>query len=395
MRIQLLRGFNFFYFSMFAVFFSFLPVYTAQQGVSVATVGSLMALGSLVGVVSQPIWGMVSDRRRTVRSVLVLLLVVSVAAGAWLYSVSELRWLVAAVVAMFFFFLPTDPLVESLNVQTTQRAKVSYGSVRMFGALGYAVASYGAGVMLLQVGLGSLWLLFLGCGLLALALCLMLQDVPVTGKPVAFRDLKVFFTRGVTLRFFMMVLLIAIPHRMNDSFIGMYLQEAGGGVNLIGNAWAVMTMTEVVFFALVHRFIRQGRELFMIALASALYALRFLLCSLVKEPGWLVAFQLFQGVTFVLFYSAAIQYLYRIVPEEWRSTGQTTLAVCFFGLSGVLGSYVGGHVFQGYGGSALYMVMCLIAAVGCAVALVMQFTNRRLGGISSFEHTFADKLRMP
>lgn len=377
MRIQLLRGYNFFYFAMFSVFFSFLPVYAAEQGVSPADVGSLMALGALVGVAAQPVWGMVSDRRRTVRSVLLLLLAISVIAGVLLYRTSDLGLLYAAVVAMFFFFLPTDSLVESLNVQTTQRAGVSFGSVRMFGALGYAAASYAAGAVLLHAGMGSLWILFLACGVMALALCLTVQDVPVSGKPVVFRDLRGFFGRGVTIRFFLMILLIAVPHRMNDSFIGIYVQENGGAVNLVGNAWAVMTLTEVVFFAVIHRFIRQGWELRLIALASALYALRFLLCVLVRDPVYLVAFQLFQGVTFVLFYSAAIQYLYRIVPEQWKSTGQTMLAVCFFGVSGVAGSFVGGRILQAYGGSALYTVMTIVAAAGCIAALAADVGDKR------------------
>ncbi|WP_052488059.1 MFS transporter [Gordoniibacillus kamchatkensis] len=376
-RIHLLRGYNFFYFAMFSVFFSFLPVYAAEQGVSSADVGSLMALGALVGVAAQPVWGMVSDRRRTVRGVLLLLLAISVGAGVLLYRTSDLALLYVAVVVMYFFFLPTDPLVESLNVQTTQRAGISFGSVRMFGALGYAVASYAAGAVLQAAGMKSLWLLFLACGVPALALCFTVGDVPVSGKPVAFRELRGFFGRGVTIRFFLMILLIAVPHRMNDSFIGIYVQANGGGVNLVGDAWAVMTVTEVVFFAIIHRFIRQGSELRLIALASALYAVRFLLCVLVKDPVYVVGFQLFQGVTFVLFYSAAIGYLYRIVPEQWKSTGQTMLAVCFFGVSGVVGSFIGGRILQGYGGATLYAVMTAVAAAGCIAALAVDLADKK------------------
>ncbi|WP_198430859.1 MFS transporter, partial [Rhodococcus rhodochrous] len=63
MAIQALRAYNFFYFSLLSIFISFLPVYLAFRGVSPAQIGILIGMGSFIGILSQPFWGMVSDRR--------------------------------------------------------------------------------------------------------------------------------------------------------------------------------------------------------------------------------------------------------------------------------------------------------------------------------------------
>lgn len=374
MRTGLLRGFNFFYFGMFAIFLSFVPIYCAFRGIATSDVGSMLAVGSLLGVIAQPVWGLISDKRKSLRSVLLLLLVLSLAAGVALYRTSDAAMLYAAVALMYVLFLPTDPLAESLNVQSAARAGVTFGSVRMFGALGYAAASFFVGVFTANYGMDRLWLLFLVFGMAAAGLTLLVKDVPVTGKPVSLRELGRFFAGGQTVRFFALVLLVAVPHRMNDSFIGLYVQEAGGGVEQVGLAWAVMTLTEFIFFAVIHRFIRPGRELAAIRLAAFLYALRFALCVVLKDPSFLVGLQLLQGCTFVLFYAAAIQYLYGIVPDEWKATGQTALAATFFGISGVLGSAVGGRVMEHFGGSALYAAMAVLAMAGGAASY---WTERR------------------
>jgi len=94
------------------------------------------------------------------------------------------------------------------------------------------------------------------------------------------------------------------------------------------------------------------------------------LTAWVRDPVAVAWLQLFQAFTFPLFYSAAVQYLFRIVPEEWRATGQTVLAVLFFGVSGIAASYAGGWLFEALGGSRMYLVMAGVAAAAFGFSLI-------------------------
>jgi MFS transporter, PPP family, 3-phenylpropionic acid transporter len=359
-----LRGFNFFYFSLFSLFLSFLPVYGAKAGFSATHLGFILGLGSLISIFSQPLWGMVSDRYRTIRKLLLLLIAASVIVGAGVYR-SEQLWAFTLLVALMnVFFLPTDPLVESLNFQTAQRQGISYGSVRMFGALGYAVASLAAGLITGHWGMSSLSWIFLGVGIVTLLLAFGMADVQASAKRPAFHELKAFISQSHSLLFFLLVLVVAVAHKMNDQYIGLYMDRLGGGMRLTGLAWFVMTLTETVFFALSARMIKPGREVWFMTAAAAMYALRFLLSSWVNDPFTLVALQMFQGVTFVFFYVGGIQYLHTIVPEQWKSTGQTVLSVVFFGVSGIIGSTLGGWIIGEFGGAVLYRIMALFAGAG-------------------------------
>lgn len=366
-----LKGFNFLFFSMFALFISFLPVYADGIGISGTHIGIVLASGSLISIVFQPLWGMVSDRTRTIRKVLLLLLACSIVTGVFMFNTSALWSFALFVALMNVFYLPTDPLVESLNFQTTQREKVSYGSVRMFGAMGYAVTSLLAGYGLQQWGMGSLAWIYAGVGVTALCLAFTIADVQSSAKPALFGHLKQFFTQSHALSFFLLVLVVAIPHKMNDTFVGLYMEQLGGSVRLTGLSWFVMTLTETVFFALSARLIKPGKERLFMTLAAGMYAVRFLLSGMADHPYELVAVQVLQGVTFVLFYVGAMQYLYAIVPEQWKSTGQTVLTVLFFGVSGIVGSSIGGWVIEAWGGAALYEGMAAFAALGFLLSFVL------------------------
>lgn len=369
--IARLKGYNFFYFAMFALFLSFLPIYGAGVGVSGTRIGLILGMGSLISIVAQPLWGMVSDKTRTIKKVLLLLLLASMLIGTLLFQANQIWSLVVLVALMNVFFLPTDPLVESLNFQTAQREKVGYGSIRMFGALGYACVSLTAGYALSSWGMGSLSWIFLGVGCFAFALALGVSDVQASAARPSLHHLKDFFKQSHTWLFFLTVLAVAIPHKMNDTYIGLYMKQLGGDVRLTGMSWFVMTITETVMFALISRIIKPGKEAAWMTAAAGLYALRFLLSSVIATPYGLVALQLFQGFTFVIFYVGALQYLYRIVPDQWKSTGQTVLTATFFGVSGIIGSSAGGWFIDEFGGESMYRGMGLFALLGVLLGIYL------------------------
>lgn len=366
-----LKGFNFFYFSMFALFISFLPIYSAKVGVSGTHIGLILGMGSLISIFAQPLWGLVSDKSRTIKKVLLFLLTASILVGTLLYHANQIWSLVVLVALMNVFYLPTDPLVESLNFQTSQREKVAFGSVRKYGALGYACVSLTAGYAMKLWGLDSLSWIFLGVGGITLLLALGLADVKASATRPSLHHLKHFFLQSHTWIFFLIVLVVAIPHKMNDTFIGLYMEQLGGDVQQTGLSWTVMTLTEVVMFALSSRMIKPGKEAVWMTVSAGLYAMRFYLSSLIENPYGLVGLQVFQGFTFVLFYVGALQYLYRIVPEQWKSTGQTVLTATFFGVSGIIGSTLGGWQLDQFGGAALYRGMAVISLLGFALGVYL------------------------
>ncbi|TYP69689.1 MFS transporter [Paenibacillus methanolicus] len=371
MPVHVLRIYNFVYFSLFAIFLSFLPVYLSSIGLTKTEIGLLIGLGGFVGMVAQPMWGIISDRLRTVKKVLLLLILLSVIVGAVLFQSQQLMLLSGLVVLMYLFFMPTDPLMESLNVQISQQQGVAFGSIRMFGALGYAVASMIVGYAGEVGGRMSYVYLFVGYGTLTLLLGFLLPDAPVSAKVMRQSDLKAFLKARKTLLFFALILIISVPHRMNDIFIGLYVEHLGGSTVQVGYSWTVMTAAEVLFFALSGKLIKPGREMAVITLAAGCYAIRFLLSGLASTPEAVVWLQIMQGVSFVLFYGAAIQFLYRIIPEEWKATGQTLLAVLFFGISGVVGSTAGGWLFDRIGGEKVYLLMSAMAFAGVMFSLAV------------------------
>ncbi|MED3996287.1 MFS transporter [Peribacillus frigoritolerans] len=369
--IRLLKSFNFLYFGLLAIFIPFLPVYLADQGLRPAQIGFIIGTGGFVTLITQPLWGMISDKTRTIRKVLLLLIFFSSVIGYFLYDSSSYLQLILFAMLLYFFLMPIDPLTESLNFTLAEKSGISYGSIRTYGALGYAVISLITGYVMSYFGANSLAFLFAGIGLISFIVSWMMPDAPVSGKPVTLSSLKHFFSNKETLLFLLLVFICAVPARMNDTFLGVYIRELGGSAKLVGLTWFLAAGSEIVVFALSFWWLRKGKEIIIISFAAAFFFIRYFVSAWITDPQLLAYLQIMQLLTFPIFYSAAIQYLYRIVPVEWRATGQTVLALLFFGVSGIIASYIGGAIYGAYGGKTLYLFISSISFVGMVFALVL------------------------
>ncbi|MGN7166122.1 MFS transporter [Paenibacillus cellulositrophicus] len=365
------KAFNFLFFALLAIFIPFLPVYFDEQGLSPSQIGFIVGTGGFITIVAQPLWGMISDRTKTIRKVLLLLLVCAIITGFVLYHTGTYSLIILFAMLTYFFLMPVDPLTESLNFRVAESAGISYGSLRTYGALGYAVMSLFAGYIMTSYGAHSLAYLFAAIGLVSFVITLFMPDAPVSGKPVTLSSLKHFLSSKETLLFLILVFISSIPARMNDTYLGVYIKELGGTASLVGQAWFLAAGSEIVVFALSFWWLRKGSELMLIAFSGFFYFVRFFASAWMEDPHLLAYLQLLQLLTFPVFYSAAIQYLYRIVPVEWRATGQTVLALLFFGVSGIIASFAGGALYEAFGGRTLFLTISGMSLAGTLFGIVL------------------------
>ncbi|KAA1191280.1 MFS transporter [Paenibacillus sp. B2(2019)] len=367
----LLRGFNFLYFALLAMFIPFLPVYLGEQGLNPAQIGFIIGTGGFVTIIAQPLWGMISDKTRTIRKVLLILLLCSAVTGYFLFDSSSYVRLILFAMLLYFFLMPIDPLAESLNFRISEAAGISYGSIRTYGALGYGVMALLTGYVMSYFGSQGMALLFVAISLTSFVVSWFMPDAPVTGKPVTLDSLKHFLSNKETLLFLVLIFISSVPARMNDTFLGVYIRELGGSPELVGQSFFIAAMSEIIVFALSFWWLRKGKELIIISISGAFYFLRFFISAWISDPHLLAYLQILQILTFPIFYSAAIQYLYSIVPVEWRATGQTVLALLFFGVSGILASYAGGALYEAFGGKVLYLTISVMSFIGMLFGLIL------------------------
>lgn len=100
----------------------------------------LMAMGTLIAICVQPLWGVVSDRYNQARLVLILSVAVP-AVLAVLYRSEYFIVLMLVYTVSTIFSSTQAPIADSYAIVAANRAGATYGSIRMMMSIGAAVGA--------------------------------------------------------------------------------------------------------------------------------------------------------------------------------------------------------------------------------------------------------------
>lgn len=331
-------------------------------------IGLLYSIGPMLGIISNLFWGVMSDRARTVKKILIFILSGQLIMAAIVFQTTHFGLLMIFMALFFFFQTPTSSLNDSLTLLTISGTKKSYASFRVWGSIGFAVASILFGQLLKRQGAGLTSVLCLSTISLSLLMAFFLKDAQsASRKKIDFAGMVRIVGSKPFLCFLLTVCTISVAHRFNDGFLALFLQKLGADQSIVGWSWMVSALSEIPMFFLLSKYGHRYKELPLLALCSLLYVVRFILMSQVNNPLWVIAIQLLHSVTFGIFMFTVIRYIQRVVPDEYRATGQAIYAVTWSGIAGLLSGTFGGWLFNSFGPHVMYgvgAVLALFAAAG-------------------------------
>lgn len=290
----LAKSFTFSFYTMMAIISSFLPLYFDSVGYSKVQIGMLYAIGPMIGIVSNLLWGYWSDKRGTIRQVMLLLLLGQLIMAPIVFHLHAFGALYACMAAFFFFQQPMNSLNDSQLLLITSQNGRSYASYRVFGSIGFAAASLGFGLILKQTGTSWTQYLAYASVLSSLSIMLLMKDVRGdTGrfKPAEFRTMARIVSSSKMLRFLALIFMMSLATRMNDGFLAIYLRQLHASDAVVGYAWTASSLSEIPMFFFLSKYGHKFKELPLLALASVMYAVRFLLMSFIADPSWVVVIQ--------------------------------------------------------------------------------------------------------
>ncbi|WP_134701919.1 MFS transporter [Ammoniphilus sp. YIM 78166] len=368
-----IKGFLYSFHSIGLLITSFLPILFFEKGLTETQIGLVLSLGTIAALISQPLSGYLSDIWKTNKRVILILLAGLITSSFFLFQMHSYFLILSFYFLVVFFMSPIGALSDSLSQKTADKLSVSFGSIRSWGSVGFAVTALLAGQWFAKFGIGQLQWMILFFSAFAILFGLFLKDVKVSERKVSNKDFLNLFKDRRFVAFLFVIVAVTLAHRTNDSYISLHLKHLGADESIVGWAWFIGVMTEVLVLALSYKWFRRYHELTFIALAAWLYIIRFFLIGLIRDPNIILLVQPLHGLCFGIFFPAALQYVTKIVKPEVQSTAHVLLITVFFGVCGIIGGLMGGHVMESYGGSALYFLLSGCSVVGFISVLTFSY----------------------
>ncbi|MCS7222345.1 MAG: major facilitator superfamily domain-containing protein 6 [Anaerolineae bacterium] len=361
------RVLYFFVFAAVGAFFPYINVYYRSIGLSGTQIGLIGSLGPLVGMVAGPLWGLFSDRFGVTRPLLALAITGAMLSMLGLSIAPGFVWLLLLTAAYTFFTNPIMPLLDSTTLELLQGHRERYGRQRVWGSLGFVVTSWAFGYILERFGLR--WLFYgyvaLMSVVLVVAMGLPARRTRLSG-PLRSGLMRLIRQRA-WLFFSASLIVLGIANSGMHSFLNIYIKEMGGGEGLIGLLWGVAALSEVPVMFLAAPIIVQIGIQRTLAIAYALYAMRWLLLGIMPSPEWAVPINLLHGLTFGALWVAGVAYADALAPEELKATAQGLFSATLYSVSSVISGPISGFLFDTIGPAALFRVYAILGILALAL----------------------------
>lgn len=360
-----LASFYFAYFAYAGIAMAYLPVYFTSRGLHGGEIAFLAALPYVARAFAPAAWGWLADATGASRGIVVF----SCAAGAICFAaiphvggVAGMAWLMAALALLS---AGAVPLVEAITLGSLAGQAGRYGPIRVWGSVGFIVATLGGGIGLDYLPPTTLPPLLVALSLISLVVALAL---PTRARRAHAGRGAAFLPAGaaslLACGFFM-----SAAHGTLYTFLTLHLERAGHSGTVIGALWTLGVLAEIVVF-LCLPVLFQRSSLSAILLASlACAVVRFLAIGWLPASLWvLVPAQLLHGATFGAFHAAAVAAVHRLFPEAAQARGQTLFSSLGYGAGGAAGALIAGWAWEASGPALGFSASAAAALVGACFA---------------------------
>ena len=373
------------YFCMYAslgVLAPYVPVFFERLQMSKSQIGILLMIPSISSFVFAPPWSMLCDRLDIRSEVMFFALVVSQILTVSMYFFDAFWSMSLIVVFGSIVKAPLSSLLDSLVIDSLED-KSSYGSLRLWGAVSFALTSFLGGAVIAAFGEPFIYVFGLhgffgalsGCIILSMTLnsrrekilaaavrqksltdsevhdasnddcvakngCDTPQGTIANSSTVGSEEHSVVRSvyRVMTLDpsvgiFLVVVFCSGLGSGVIDSFLFLRLRQLGGSGLVMGISRAITCVAEVPCFMAAGFLQKRLGTWRLLAITQLAFFIRFTYYSFLTVPWAVLPCEVLHGFTFAIMWTTACTYADEIAPKHVHSTVQVnshnTLKISF------------------------------------------------------------------
>jgi MFS transporter, PPP family, 3-phenylpropionic acid transporter len=373
----LLRLYFFASFAALGAYSPFFPRWLVARGLDGAALGAVVATIPAMGLVGPPVVGLLADSLGLRGSLLSVACLGSFLAFAFLAAAGLVNHqlvfveIFATVLVFAAFRAPMFMMADVVAIEGEgeRDSSSSYGRTRLWGSVGYLVASVGVGCCLDPQGPAALpaviALLLFAAMLVAFVIP---QRTPAVRLPVTTGKMRSLITSEDFPLFLGIAFGAEFAISSYDLCFSRYLSDLGASSTLIGFAWGLGVVVEILLMIGAAQLLARFRPPTLLAFALFAVALRCALLAVVRALPAVVAVQFLHSPSVCLFWISALSHLKRRAsPSTFaRAQGLFSAAAAAGSVAGML---TWGALYHRVGGKVTFGLAAAAALLVTPVAL--------------------------
>jgi MFS transporter, PPP family, 3-phenylpropionic acid transporter len=331
------------YFLVFCCTGAWLPKlydYCVFKGLNGSQSAFILSLTPIMMFAIQPVYGFIADKLGYKKTLLLSTLLASISYTGYLFHL-DFAGLIIVTIIMSLFYNTIQPVLDSMALQIAKdNPKFSYGSLRFYGAAGFAFTTIITGQVIDAIDITVIFIVSAITMLLAFVFCFFLKD-EAHEKTTANAYSNVFeVIQNKSLLFLLFcVFLVSLGATAIWNFYSAYLKENGASDSLVGYGLSFQGLCELPIFYFSARIILKLGLRTTLLITVLATVIRMLLYHFIKTPVATLPVELLHGFSWSLFWVVCVEYVNKLVDEKWLATGQSLLYAAYFGAGAIAGNY--------------------------------------------------------
>ncbi|MDT3390086.1 MAG: MFS transporter [bacterium] len=356
----------------------YVQIILRNKGYSHSIVGLILAFGQIATVIIPMLIGLLSDRTRKTKPIIIVLAMLSCVA----FMPAALSGSLVLTFITFFLasgiFWSTHPIVDGYETRLLKGDASKYGLIRSMGTMGYIVFLIIFGITGFpdQTDNTSICTsIAIVCAALVVVSFFIPNDIPAEKKELRTRFSLSVFSR----KFYLMMLLVGlsrISQAVIEKLLSSYMMEVMGmgGNFVLYVAWGAFCEFLMILFG--GKLLQKGTvsAYSMILLSFIGLAVRLLIYCLFPSVVGFVFGQTLHALTFGALHIGVTKFIAQNVEPAHYSLGQSFYWAIATNLPEMLGALAGGFIIDWFGYRNLFAVYSVFPAVAAILCIAFRKT---------------------
>jgi len=363
-----LSRFYFFYYFFVGSFVPYWGIYLQSENFSPSSIGILLSLFQISRIVAPNFWGWLADHTGHRVKWIKLTSFLGLIGFIGIFWAKGFFWIFLVMLALSLFTSSTLPLAESLTLAHLATTDGHYSRIRLWGSIGFIVASLFLGYLIDLQGINILlWVLLIAQAIIFFLSNTIPETQDIQHKTNDLSIWKIIKTPSVIALLIGCTLMVS-AHGVLYNFYSIYLKDHGYSSGTIGWLWAVGVICEILIFMAMPKILRRYSLKAILLMSLFLGVIRFILIGASPDHLYLLFIaQMFHAATFGSFHAASIEVIAYYFKGRNQTRGQAIYNSVAYGIGGTIGGLGGGYLIQYLGGQLGFMIAAISPLIGFVV----------------------------
>lgn len=363
-----LSRFYFFYYFFVGSFVPYWGIYLQSENFSPSSIGILLSLFQISRIVAPNFWGWLADHTGHRVKWIKLTSFLGLIGFIGVFWAKGFFWIFLVMSALSLFTSSTLPLAESLTLAHLATTDGHYSRIRLWGSIGFIVASLFLGYLIDLQGINILlWVLLVAQAIIFFLSNTIPETQDIQHKTNDLSIWKIIKTPSVIALLISCTLMVS-AHGVLYNFYSIYLKDHGYSSGTIGWLWAVGVICEILIFMAMPKILRRYSLKAILLMSLFLGVIRFILIGASPDHLYLLFIaQMFHAATFGSFHAASIEVIAYYFKGRNQTRGQAIYNSVAYGIGGTIGGLGGGYLIQYLGGQLGFMIAAISPLIGFVV----------------------------